>query len=108
MAEGLRTVFGFLASLPDACSVLVILLGVIRAMVHYFRPFPGSGAMHVAATGVRLGQSTVVALDFQVAANILRFGQPHAWNDLLFSAVPFGLRSVLSYFRKYAEETVTG
>lgn len=108
MAEGLRTVFGFLASVLEACSALVILLGVIRAIVHYARTFFESSAMHLAATGVQLGRSIVLGLDFQVAANILRFGQSHAWNDLLFSAALFGLRTVFNYFLKYEEETVTG
>lgn len=108
MAEGLRTVFGFVVSILQVCSVLVILLGVIRAIVHYARTFFESGAMHLAATGIRLGQSIVLGLDFQVAANILKFALSRSSNNFLFSAALFGLRTVFNYFLKYEEETVTG
>lgn len=64
--------------------------------------------MHVAATGVRLGQSTVSGLDFQEAASILKFALSPGWNDFLFSAALFGLRTVFNYFLKYEEEIVTG
>jgi uncharacterized membrane protein len=44
-----------------------------------------------------LGQSMVMGLEFQVAADILKTALAPSWNDILLLAALIGLRTVLNY-----------
>ncbi len=82
--EVLRIVFSFLIVIVEACGGLVIVIGVSRAIVGYVRT---CGISHRSRdhTGVRitLGRSMVLALEFQVAADILKTGLSPTWEDIL-------------------------
>ena len=95
--EVLRIVFSFLIVIVEACGGLVIVIGVSRAIVGYVRT---CGISHRSRdhTGVRitLGRSMVLALEFQVAADILKTGLSPTWEDILLLSAIIALRTVLN------------
>ena len=97
MEEWFREAVGYLVLLVEACGALVVVLGVIRAIAEYIRTLFRPEPVHLSTLRVRLGQSMVVGLEFQVAADILRTGLSPTWNDVLLLAALIGLRTVLNY-----------
>ena len=95
--ELLRTVFSYLIVMVEACGGLVIVTGVGRAIVGYVRTcwFSRRSRDH---TGLRitLGRSMVLALEFQVAADILKTGLSPTWQDILLLSAIIALRTVLN------------
>ena len=95
--ELLRIVFGYLIVIVEACGGLVITIGVSRAIVGYVRTC-GTGRRTRDHTGLRitLGRSMVLALEFQVAADILKTGLSPTWQDILLLSAIIALRTVLN------------
>ncbi|MCD6519654.1 MAG: DUF1622 domain-containing protein [Anaerolineae bacterium] len=62
-----------------------------------WRLFPSQPGQ-VVSLRIRLGQSMVMGLEFQVAADILKTGLSPKWEDILFLAALIGLRTILNYF----------
>ena len=93
----LRTIFGYLIVIVEACGGLVIAIGVGRAIVGYVRTC-GTGRRATDHTGLRitLGRSMVLALEFQVAADILKTGLSPTWQDILLLSAIIALRTVLN------------
>lgn len=88
---------GYVVLGVEACGALIVVLGAIRTMIGYLRVFFGRSPVHVSALRFRLGQSMVMGLEFQVAADILKTALSPTWNDMLFLAALIGLRTVLNY-----------
>jgi len=97
MEEWFRIGMGYLILLVEACGALVVVLGVVRAITEYIRTLVRPESVLLASLRVRLGQSMVVGLEFQVAADILKTGLSPTWNDVLLLAALIGLRTVLNY-----------
>lgn len=94
----LLTIFGYLIIGVEACGAFVLTVGVIRGLVGYIR----SCVIHhdtrrVPTIRLALGQSMVLALEFQVAADILKTGLSPTWEDILLLAATIALRTVLNY-----------
>ena len=96
MEEWFRIAVGYLILLVEACGALVVVLGVIRAIAKYLRTLFRPESVRLASLRVRLGQSMVVGLEFQVAADILKTGLSPTWNDVSLLAALIGLRTVLN------------
>ena len=93
-----QVVIGYLVTIIEACGAVVIVLGVGRAMVGYVRAFFSPDcARRIAPLRLQLGQTMVMALEFQVAADILKTALSPTWNDILFLAALVALRTVLNY-----------
>jgi len=93
----LETVFEYIIVFVEACSAVVILVGVMRAIYGFFRCCIGRhGSQSVAQVRMNLGQTMVVALEFQVAADILKTGIAPSWGDILQLAAIIGLRTLLN------------
>ncbi len=75
----------------------MIAVGVSRAIVGYVRTC-GIGRRTRDHTGLRitLGRSMVLALEFQVAADILKTGLSPTWQDILLLSAIIALRTVLN------------
>ena len=98
MEHILQTVIGYLVTIIEACGAVVIVLGVGRAMAGYLRAFFGQASVHqIAPVRVQLGQNLVMALEFQVAADILKTALSPTWNDMLLLVALVALRTVLNY-----------
>ena len=82
----------------EACGALVILIGVGRAIYSYICTFIGIRTDDLSSLRLQLGQSLVMGLEFQVAADILKTALSPTWNDILLLASLIGLRTVLNFF----------
>ncbi len=97
MEEALRLAIGYLVPLVEACGALVIVLEVMRTLVQYVLTFFRREGLMLRPMRVRLGQSMVMGLEFQVAADILKTALAPEWNDILLLAALIALRTVLNY-----------
>ena len=97
MEEVLKTAISYMAPIAEVCGSLAVFLGVMRAIVRYLHAFIRPHSVPVAPIRIRLGQSMVIGLEFQVAADILKTALSPDWNDVLFLAALIALRTVLNY-----------
>jgi uncharacterized membrane protein len=98
MEEILRTIVGYLIILAEACGAVVLTIGVIKSFVGYIRSCVFEHeTKRVPKLRISLGHSMVLALEFQVAADILKTGLTPTWEDILLLAATIALRTVLNY-----------
>jgi uncharacterized membrane protein len=94
----LLRVFGYAIIFVEVCGGLVVLAGVGRAIVGYVRAFVlNYQPEKVTELRIMLGRSMVVALEFQVAADILKTGLSPNWEDILLLAAIVAVRTVLNF-----------
>jgi len=99
--SALARILSYIIPVVEACGALVVILGVGRAIVAYVRSYFSHGRIPVAPMRVQLGQSMVVGLEFQVAADVLRTAANPTWDDVLFLGVLIGVRSVLNFLLEW-------
>jgi uncharacterized membrane protein len=99
MEQSLEVPIGYLIAFVELCGAFVILVGVVRAILGYIQCFIFKAHCQedVATLRLHLGQSMVIALEFQVAADILKTGVSPSWTDLLQLAATIALRTLLNY-----------
>ncbi len=98
MSAYLRMVVLELIVLVEACGVIVVLLGVGKTIVLYLRDFfRHLPSRRISLLRLQLGQSMVMGLEFQVAADILRTTLSPNWNDVLLLSAIIALRTVLNF-----------
>ena len=98
MESILLTIVGYLIILAEACGAFVLSVGVVRALIGYVSSCVfHQHTKHVPQLRISLGQSMVLALEFQVAADILKTGLSPTWEDILLLAATIALRTVLNY-----------
>ena len=97
MNEILTAAIGYVVPVIEACGALIIALEVVRTMIGYVANLFSHDSGHVSTLRHRLGQSMVMGLEFQVAADILKTALAPSWNDILLLAALIGLRTVLNY-----------
>lgn len=97
----LAQILSYIIPVVEACGALVVILGVGRAIVAYVRSYFSHGRIAVAPLRVQLGQSMVVGLEFQVAADVLRTAANPTWDDVLFLAVLIGIRTILNFLLEW-------
>jgi uncharacterized membrane protein len=97
LSSVLVDIFEYIIAFVEACSAVVIFTGVVRAIYGFFRCCIGQhGRQSVSQVRMSLGQTMVVALEFQVAADILKTGISPTWEDMLLLAAIIGLRTLLN------------
>ncbi len=105
--EAFKQITIWLASGVEAAAAVVIGLAAIEATLGsllLFLPgrrlpaWPGSAADAKEAVRLRLGRWLAVALDFELAADILRTAVALTWNEIGQLAAIVVLRTVLNYF----------
>ncbi len=87
--------------LIEACGALVILLEVTRTVVRYLYQFFKDGKAQTTRLRLDLGQSMVMGLEFQVAADILKTAISPTWEEILRLAALIALRTILNYLLEY-------
>jgi len=97
----LATVIGFLIPAVEACGALVIAVSAARTIILYIIHCVRPGNIQVNSLRIRLGQSMVMGLEFQVAADILKTALSPEWNDILQLAALVALRTLLNYLLEY-------
>jgi uncharacterized membrane protein len=99
IVEGIiQTVVGYLIIGAEACGAFVLTVGVIRSCVGYAKSCVFHQATdRVPKLRISLGQSMVLALEFQVAADILKTSLSPTWEDMLLLTATIALRTILNY-----------
>jgi uncharacterized membrane protein len=97
MEELLDSAFSYVVPIIEACGALVIVIEVVRTMTVYIIRYVRRAGRQPAALRIRLGQSMVMGLEFQVAADILKTALAPTWNDILLLAALIALRTILNY-----------
>ena len=96
--KAIRLAIGYLVPLIEACGALVVTLGVARAIVRYVRSFMEHDPLQIASLRLQLGQSMVMGLEFQVAADILKTALSPTLNEVALLASLIAVRTALNYF----------
>jgi uncharacterized membrane protein len=107
MDEIVRSIVSFIVPIIEACGMVVVTLGVVRAFIQYLVAYVGKSETKSPVLRLRLGQSMVLGLEFMVAADILKTALSPTWNDVLFLAALVGLRTVLNYLLEADLKTIT-
>jgi uncharacterized membrane protein len=97
MEELLDTAFSYVVPVIEACGALVIVIEVARTISVYILSYVRRRRRNIATLRIRLGQSMVMGLEFQVAADILKTALAPTWNDILLLAALIALRTILNY-----------
>jgi uncharacterized membrane protein len=97
MEELLDSAFSYVVPIIEACGALVIVIEVARTIIVYVARYVRRAGRQPASLRLRLGQSMVMGLEFQVAADILKTALAPTWNDILLLAALIALRTVLNY-----------
>lgn len=94
----LRTIVGYLIVIVEACGAFVLTVGVLRSFIGYIRSCVfRQDTKRVPKLRISLGRSMVLALEFQVAADILKTGLSPTWEDILLLGAIIALRTILNY-----------
>jgi uncharacterized membrane protein len=92
----------YLASGIEAASAVVIGVAaaeaIVRAYVLFFRRDTSFSPDEKEAIRLRLGRWLALALEFEVAADILRTAIAPSWTEIGKLAAIVGLRTALNYF----------
>lgn len=87
----------FLSTIVDAAAALIIAHAIIRATVDYARMII-RGASDKLEIRLTLGKSLALALEFLLAADVLRTAVAPNWDDIGKLAAIATLRTLLNYF----------
>ena len=99
MEEYSRSAALHLAAGVQLAAAAVVTLACLRAVVRSFALLlrPGDPGPAAEATRLALGRWLALALEFQVAADILRTAATPTWTELGQLAAVIALRTVLNY-----------
>ena len=105
MEEYFKAVTIWLAAGTEAAAALIIGLAAIEASIHALRLFVPNASHHALDSQdakeevrLKLGRWLAVALEFELAADILRTAVAPTWNEIGQLAAIVVLRTVLNYF----------
>src|SRR5262249_5559889 len=102
MEQLFKSFAAYAALAVEAAAALLILVGVIEALIHVlgpeFRGQPLAGIRRQA--WVRFGVWLLLALEFEVGADVIRTAISPTWTDIGQLGAIVGIRTVLNYFLK--------
>lgn len=100
MEDIFKEVASLVALAIEALVVVVILIGAIEALLRTLRELPGR-RMHRTArreTWLRFAAWIMLALEFALAADIIRTAIAPSWDDIGKLAAIAGIRTALNWF----------
>ena len=102
MTEQLHRGADALALVAEAMGVAIVAIGLLRALVRYLRDLRAR-AQAFPSEGVRLtlGRSLALALEFLLAADILRTAVDPSWEELGRLAAIAAIRTALNFFLQH-------
>ena len=102
MTEQLHRGADALALVAEAMGVAIVAIGLLRALVRYLRDLLAR-ATAFPREGVRLtlGRSLALALEFLLAADILRTAVDPSWEELGRLAAIAAIRTALNFFLQH-------
>ena len=80
----------------EILGVVIILIGILRAMVMYVRHWKGEGGFH--HVRLTLGHYLVLALEFQLASDLISTAIAPTWEHIGQLAAIAVIRTGLNYF----------
>jgi uncharacterized membrane protein len=95
--EWITTALAFAVPIIEACGASIIIVEVFRTFFRYLWGYLPNRYRNPNRLRIRLGQSMVIGLEFQVAADILKTALSPQWNDILLLGALIGLRTLLNY-----------
>jgi uncharacterized membrane protein len=101
MFEALKQLTTYLASAIEVAAAMIIGVAAIEAAIRAFPlfiPRTASPQHEVELIRLRLGRWLTLAIEFELAADILRTAVAPTWNDIGQLAAIVVLRTVLNYF----------
>ncbi|MDQ7787911.1 MAG: DUF1622 domain-containing protein [Thermodesulfovibrionales bacterium] len=100
MQDIVKLIANYTAIVAEAIAVVFIIIGMLGALVIYMRKTFLFRQEYKAMTESRthLGHILSVALEFLIAADILKTAISPTWEDLGQLAAIVGIRTVLNYF----------
>lgn len=100
LMEQTKSLIAILSRGVEVAAALIIAIAAIEAAIKAFSLFFRRGAPPEAKTEVRLtlGRWLGVALEFELAADILRTAVAPTWNEIGQLAAIAALRTALNYF----------
>jgi uncharacterized membrane protein len=84
-------------AIVEAFGALTILIGAFRSMWIYLKRFWKHSDYDLDRLRAQFGQSLVMGLEFQVAADILKTANSPTWDDILKLAATITIRTILNY-----------
>jgi uncharacterized membrane protein len=100
MQDIVKLIANYIAISAEAIAVIFIIIGILGALVIYLRKTllfrKDYKAMMESRT--HLGHTLSVALEFLIAADILKTAIAPTWEDIGQLAAIVGIRTVLNYF----------
>ena len=100
LEEQFNLIATYIALFIECGAVIVASLGAIQAMIGVIKVFFGSAADELAGREIWLRFATwiLLALEFALAADILRTAVAPTWEDISKLAVIATIRTMLNYF----------
>ena len=100
MLELFRELSGYLATIVEAVAAVIIAYGAVEAGLRVLRLLITRENMQFSKEDIRLnlGQWLTLALEFELAADILRTAVAPSWNDIGQLAAIIVIRTTLNYF----------
>ncbi len=102
----LEVLVGWLRLAAEAISVLIIGIGVVVTVWDGVRTRTKTGRDVYQATRVRLGHYLVLALEFQLASDILTTAMAPSWQELGRLAAIAAIRTFLNFFLLKEQEEI--
>lgn len=100
MLELFRELSGYLATVVEAAAAVIIAYGAVEAGIRVLKLLITRENMQFSKEDIRLnlGQWLTLALEFELAADILRTAVAPSWNDIGQLAAIIVIRTTLNYF----------
>lgn len=109
MEEIFRITADYVALAAEACSVICIVIGMVKAVFHGLlytgRPWPESRTMR-REIFVRFGSWIVLSLEFALAADIVRTAIAPTWDDIGRLGAIAVIRTFLNWFLEHDLEAM--
>ncbi|MFP4354523.1 MAG: DUF1622 domain-containing protein [Phycisphaerae bacterium] len=98
--QALRTGNAIVVATCQFLAMLVISLGIVRALTIFLRDVltPGRSAGAIKESRMELGHSFSLALGFLIGASILKTTLAPTWSDIGQLAAIIAIRTILNYF----------
>ncbi len=100
MLEVITSINNVVVSLCQVLAIVIILIGIIKAMYIYVKNTFSKGAVRESIESCRmeLGHSFSLGLSFLIGGSILRTTLAPTWEDIGQLAAIIAIRTVLNYF----------
>ena len=98
LEELVKTITLWLGSIVDGAAAIIIAYAIVKALATYAKNSIFRSLLTAGEIRLNLGKSLALALEFLLAADILRTAVAPNWDDIGKLAAIAALRTLLNYF----------